>query len=109
MQIEPFMYIYVFTFIDADGNLLNDTDVPNVQVCLNIPNGTEFDPNRDPQFKSPYNYTWTNSKINFDNVGSAYLALFQVVSSSLIQQYIGELELNLDNLTKKTGKLIIIA
>ena len=26
------------------------------------------------------NYTWVNSKINFDHVGYAYLALFQVVS-----------------------------
>lgn len=26
-------------------------------------------------------YTWENSIINFDNVGSAYLALFQVVSA----------------------------
>lgn len=26
------------------------------------------------------NYTWKNSKISFDNVGNAYLALFQVVS-----------------------------
>ena len=25
------------------------------------------------------NYTWENSKISFDNVGNAYLALFQVV------------------------------
>ena len=79
--------------------LLNDTDVPNVQVCLNIPNGTEFDPNKEPQFKSPYNYTWSNSKINFDNVGSAYLALFQVVSSSF--QYISQLELKNDYLIKE--------
>ena len=28
------------------------------------------------------NYTWVNSKINFDHVGHAYLALFQVVSDS---------------------------
>lgn len=28
------------------------------------------------------NYTWSNSKISFDNVGNAYLALFQVVSSA---------------------------
>lgn len=27
------------------------------------------------------NYTWVNSKINFDNVMMAYLALFQVVST----------------------------
>ena len=27
------------------------------------------------------NYTWVNSKITFDHVGHAYLALFQVVSS----------------------------
>jgi hypothetical protein len=26
------------------------------------------------------NYSWVNSKITFDNVGNAYLALFQVVS-----------------------------
>lgn len=26
------------------------------------------------------NYTWVNSKINFDHVGHAYLALFQVVN-----------------------------
>ena len=27
------------------------------------------------------NYTWVNSKITFDHVGHAYLALFQVVST----------------------------
>lgn len=27
------------------------------------------------------NYSWVNSKITFDNVGNAYLALFQVVST----------------------------
>jgi hypothetical protein len=30
------------------------------------------------------NYSWVNSKITFDNVGNAYLALFQVVSSLCI-------------------------
>lgn len=30
------------------------------------------------------NYTWINSKINFDDVLMAYLALFQVVSSFVI-------------------------
>ena len=29
------------------------------------------------------NYSWVNSKITFDHVGHAYLALFQVVSQSL--------------------------
>ena len=86
LGLSIFTDVSVFTLTDANGVLLNDTDVPNVQVCLNIPNGTEFDPNKEPQFKSPYNYTWSNSKINFDNVGSAYLALFQVVSSSFLQQ-----------------------
>ena len=86
LGLSIFTDVSVFTLTDANGVLLNDTDVPNVQVCLNIPNGTEFDPNKESQFKSPYNYTWSNSKINFDNVGSAYLALFQVVSSSFPQQ-----------------------
>lgn len=30
---------------------------------------------------SYYNGTWTNSDVNFDNVGMGYLALLQVVSS----------------------------
>jgi len=31
-----------------------------------------------------HNYTWLNSKISFDNVGIAYLALFQVVSLFMV-------------------------
>jgi len=30
------------------------------------------------------NFTWENSRINFDNVLSGYLALFQVVSSNRV-------------------------
>ena len=50
--------------VDPDGNLVNSTLVQNKSVCDTF---------------SDQNYTWTNSKINFDNVLSAYLALFQVV------------------------------
>lgn len=31
------------------------------------------------------NFNWTNSKINFDHVGYAYLALFQVVRNNGLQ------------------------
>jgi hypothetical protein len=34
------------------------------------------------------NYSWVNSKITFDNVGNAYLALFQVVSICYSQKHI---------------------
>ena len=50
--------------IDLEGQLVNATLVPNKTVCLDM---------------SHLNYTWTNPKINFDNVLIAYLALFQVV------------------------------
>ncbi len=59
--------------------MLNATEVPNVTVCLDMPWDEVYNPNRNPQYISKNNYTWKNSKINFDNVGSAYLALFQVV------------------------------
>ena len=46
------------------------------------------------------NFTWVNSKIPFDHVGHAYLALFQVVSS--IVGYIGQnsVSCKLYNVTK---------
>lgn len=37
------------------------------------------------------NYTWINSKISFDNVGTAYLALFQVVSVYFISDFLKQL------------------
>ncbi|XP_053401964.1 sodium channel protein type 4 subunit alpha B-like isoform X1 [Mercenaria mercenaria] len=47
---------------DEFGNRLNATIVPNQTECI------------------AQNYTWVNSKINFDNVVNAYLALFQVAT-----------------------------
>lgn len=47
-----------------NGTRLNASFVPNKTICIEK------------------NFTWTNPKINFDNVLNAYLALFQVVSSS---------------------------
>lgn len=44
-----------------NGTRLNASFVPNKTVCFEK------------------NFTWTNPKINFDNVLNAYLALFQVV------------------------------
>jgi len=55
--------------LDASGNLINVSLVANEVECNN---------------KSlAMNYTWHNPKINFDNVLTAYLALFQVVSQCL--------------------------
>lgn len=34
------------------------------------------------------NYSWVNSKITFDNVGNAYLALFQVVSMHILSKLV---------------------
>lgn len=53
--------------VDADSETINATIVPNKNVCLTLR-------------AQGMNYTWANSKINFDNVGMAYLSLFQVVS-----------------------------
>lgn len=33
------------------------------------------------------NFTWENSRVNFDNVVNGYLALFQVVSILLYHKY----------------------
>jgi len=52
--------------VDADKQLINATEVPDKTVCLQ---------------KAHLNYTWTNPKINFDNVLVAYLALLQVVKT----------------------------
>lgn len=49
---------------DEDKNRLNASFVPNKTACLER------------------NLSWTNPRINFDNVLNSYLALFQVVSSS---------------------------
>ena len=51
---------------DHDKNRLNASFVPNKTVCFEK------------------NFTWTNPKINFDNVLNAYLALFQVVRFPLL-------------------------
>ena len=48
--------------VDEDGERLPVSEVNNKTQCFEK------------------NYTWVNSKINFDHVGHAYLALFQVVS-----------------------------
>ncbi len=49
--------------MDPESNVLDASVVPNVSVCL-----------------SNYGYTWNNSGMNFDHVGSAYLCLFQVAT-----------------------------
>jgi len=54
--------------VDVDGRLVNATLVPNETVCHEL---------------THLNITWTNPKINFDNVLLAYLALFQVVRNIL--------------------------
>lgn len=54
-----------FKCVDEEGTRLNATIVPNELECIR------------------QNYTWVNSKINFDNVLNAYLALFQVVSEKI--------------------------
>ncbi|XP_060073623.1 sodium channel protein 1 brain-like [Ylistrum balloti] len=51
-----------FKCIDEDGARLESTVTANKSECL------------------AKNYTWQNSKINFDNVISGYLALFQVAT-----------------------------
>jgi hypothetical protein len=50
---------------DADGNVVNVSVIANEIECLNK--------------STVMNYTWRNPQINFDNVLTAYLALFQVV------------------------------
>ncbi|XP_069138424.1 sodium channel protein 1 brain-like isoform X2 [Argopecten irradians] len=51
-----------FKCVDEDGERLDFTVTANMTECL------------------AKNYTWVNSKINFDNVISGYLALFQVAT-----------------------------
>ena len=43
-------------------------------------NASEVSNKSDCEARRHLNYTWFNPKINFDNVLSGYLALFQVVS-----------------------------
>lgn len=50
---------------DAGGAALNSSEVWNKSQC------------EDKKFS--HNYSWNNPKINFDNVLTGYLALFQVV------------------------------
>lgn len=58
-----------FKCVDADGNKLS----PNITA-----NRTECEAK---------GYEWINSKVNFDNVLMAYLALFQVVSVVFVLLY----------------------
>ena len=51
--------------VDIDGVRVNASEVSNKSDC---------------EARRHLNYTWFNPKINFDNVLSGYLALFQVVS-----------------------------
>lgn len=51
-----------FKCLDEDGELLSISIVNDQWQCLD------------------QNYTWVNSKINFDHVGMGYLALFQVAT-----------------------------
>ncbi|KAJ9578852.1 hypothetical protein L9F63_004911, partial [Diploptera punctata] len=51
-----------FKCVDEEGNILPVSDVDGMEEC------------------ESKNYSWVNSKITFDNVGNAYLALFQVAT-----------------------------
>lgn len=53
-----------------NGTRLNASFVPNKTICIEK------------------NFTWTNPKINFDNVLNAYLALFQVVRLLIVFTFI---------------------
>ncbi len=57
---------------DSEGETINATIIGRMEECLNA--------------SKLFNYTWENSKINFDNVGMAYLALFQVVRAEILYQ-----------------------
>lgn len=48
--------------VDDSGRRLPVETVPNHNICID------------------FNYSWINKDINFDNVGNAYLALFQVAT-----------------------------
>ena len=52
--------------VDSEGNRLSASEVPDKATC------DELSHNRT--------YEWKNSDINFDNVASGFLVLFQVVS-----------------------------
>lgn len=51
-----------FKCVDDEGTILPLSDVDDMEECVRK------------------NYSWVNSKISFDNVGNAYLALFQVAT-----------------------------
>ncbi|XP_066996031.2 sodium channel protein 60E-like [Anabrus simplex] len=51
-----------FKCVDEEGELLPVSEVDDIHDCITN------------------NYSWVNSKITFDNVGNAYLALFQVAT-----------------------------
>ncbi|CAH1772803.1 unnamed protein product, partial [Owenia fusiformis] len=53
--------------VDAEGNKLTTDIVANRTECDNATN-------------KELNYTWVNSKVNFDHVFNAYLSLFQVAT-----------------------------
>ncbi|XP_050525622.1 sodium channel protein para-like isoform X1 [Daktulosphaira vitifoliae] len=61
MGVQLFSGKY-YKCVDADGNTLSHEIIPDKNVCL------------------AENYTWRNSKMNFDHVGNAYLCLFQVAT-----------------------------
>lgn len=56
---------------DADGRVLNASEVWNKSQC--------------EEMNVSHNYSWNNPKINFDNVLTGYLALFQVVGTLIIK------------------------
>jgi len=55
--------------VDADNQLVSAMLAPNKSACLEL---------------AHLNFTWTNPKINFDNVLFAYLSLLQVVRNSYL-------------------------
>ncbi|KAF0293556.1 Sodium channel protein type 10 subunit alpha [Amphibalanus amphitrite] len=50
------------------------------------------------------NYTWANSKISFDNVGIAYLALFQVYEGGVLEMFLTDSQKNYYTALKKLGR-----
>ncbi|XP_022252047.1 sodium channel protein 60E-like [Limulus polyphemus] len=53
---------HFYTCVNQKGQRLSPDVTANISQCLEL------------------NYTWVNAPINFDNIGNAYLALFQVAT-----------------------------
>ena len=63
-KVESFAKIYFKECVnEEDGSRFNHEIIPNKTVCLDLPGGV-----------------WVNPYISFDNVGIAYLSLFQIAT-----------------------------